>query len=600
MRLRFLIAGLVLFSLASRAQTLQTALDAPNLTWTTNGAGGARGWIGQTTTSHDGVSAAETVFSPPNPSHPANQIATLQTTVAGPGTLTFWWMGSTPDVDNSKFSFRVGGSTLITVPDGAPWTQQTIYLGAGSQTLQWVYVLPAFVSVSSPGYVDQVTWTSGATAPLILTQPFSQSIVPGLNATFSVNAGGTPPLSFQWQFNGTNIPNATNASCTIPNVQPENLGPYHVIISNNVSTAISADASLEFGEVAAWGYNTNTDNRGTAPLGATNVLQISGGWQQNILIRKDGSILNWGDTNFAQATLVATSSNALHGSALNTGGVILNSDGTITAWGNSGITNVPPDLTNVIAIAQGPTAAYCLALKADGSVVGWGDTTLTNIPASVTNVVSIAAGESHCLALKADGTIIGWGDNSLRQLSAPLVLFNPNPTNRVVAIAAGAFHSLALRADGKVFAWGLNNAGQTNVPFSAQGSMGIAAGSFHSIALRTDGTVVAWGQSLFGQTSVPAGLSNVVAISAGANHGLALVGSGPPAFAASSNHTYSTNTFSLSIPSQSGRIFELDYKNSLTDANWTLLPYAAGNGTNLILTDPTATNAQRFYRVRRW
>jgi hypothetical protein len=30
------------------------------------------------------------------------------------------------------------------------------------------------------------------------------------------------------------------------------------------------------------------------------------------------------------------------------------------------------------------------------------------------------------------------------------------------------------------------------------------------------------------------------------------------------------------------------------------LPLVAGSGGTLTLTDPTATNAQRFYRVRQW
>jgi len=66
----------------------------------------------------------------------------------------------------------------------------------------------------------------------------------------------------------------------------------------------------------------------------------------------------------------------------------------------------------------------------------------------------------------------------------------------------------------------------------------------------------------------------------------------------------SSNSFSFSISSQNGGVFELEFKNSLTDTNWTAnwngAPLAAGNGTNLMFTDSAATNSQRFYRVRRW
>lgn len=595
MRSYSLIAILVLFSITLRAQTLQQVLDATDLTWTTSGTGGSSGWNGETGVSYDGVSAAVASAH----SFPNTQTATLQTTVTGPGTLTFWWYLPAPPFAG-QLSFQVGGITQTTLSVYAHWTLQTVYIGAGSQTLTWVNSAPPGGNGVYDAFVDQVTWTTGATGPLILTQPFSQSVAPGLNATFFVKTGGTPPLSYQWQLNGTNLPGATNTSLTITNAQSGNLGDYQVAISNDVSTVTSSSATLEFGNIAAWGENSAVNNVGTAPPGATNVAQISGGEAQNLLLKTDGTIMGWGLTNFAQVN----GSNVLHCSALELADVILNGDGTVSAvsaWGNSAITDIPANLTNVIAIAQGPAALYCLALKADGTVVVWGsNNAVTNIPSTVSNIVSVAAGEEHCLALRSDGILIGWGDNSFGQLQFPSNLYSTYPTNKVVAIAAGNFHSLALKADGTVVAWGYNFWGMTNVPSSANGAVAIAAGYFHSLALLTNGTVVAWGQNAYGQTNVPSNLSNVVAIAAGGYHNLALVGSGSPASASAGHSTYSSNVFSLSIPSRCGRIFELDYETSLAGTNWTALPYVAGNGTNLILTDPTATDAQRFYRVRRW
>src|SRR6185503_3950428 len=47
--------------------------------------------------------------------------------------------------------------------------------------------------------------------PVITTQPTNQTVFEGANASFIVVAGGTPPLSYQWQFNGTNLNAATNS-----------------------------------------------------------------------------------------------------------------------------------------------------------------------------------------------------------------------------------------------------------------------------------------------------------------------------------------------------------------------------------------------------
>ncbi len=45
------------------------------------------------------------------------------------------------------------------------------------------------------------------TAPTITTQPASQTVLAGANVTFSVAVAGTGPFTYQWQFNGTNLPN---------------------------------------------------------------------------------------------------------------------------------------------------------------------------------------------------------------------------------------------------------------------------------------------------------------------------------------------------------------------------------------------------------
>lgn len=596
LRHALILAALSFFSLASQGQTLLQSLDATNLTWTTSGTGGSPGWAGQTGISQDGVSAAKSILAAPN-SNP--QTAILQTTVTGPGTLTFWWSGSAPDSDGSQLSFSVSGTNLLTVTDFSHWTQQTVYVGTGAQTLKWTFSLPTFAPGGAPGYVDQVTWTKGSTPPLIQVPPVSQSVIPGGNATFYVGSGGTPPMNYQWQLKGTNLPNATNSSYSITGAQTGNLGNYRVVLSNGVGTNTSSAATLEFGQLAVWGFSSVLDSRGTAPLGATNVHQISGGFQHNLLLHEDGTLLSWGSTNAAQPTL-ATGPGLLHASAFNGGGVFLRGNGTVSAWGNTGLTNIPANLTGVVAIAQGPTASYCLALRSDGTVVGWGGGSVINVPASVSNIVSVAAGELHAVALRSDGILTTWGDNSYNQSRVPNAVYFSYPTNKVVAVAAGGMHTLVLKADGTVMVWGYNSSGQTNLPSTAKGVTAIAAGMFHSLALRTNGSVVAWGGNTYGQTIIPAALTNASAIAAGAFHSLAILGNGSPTLAAVDGASYSTNGFSFTLPGHSGRVFEAAYKTSLKATNWTALPYVAGNGGHVIITDNTASDSQRFYRVRRW
>jgi hypothetical protein len=74
--------------------------------------------------------------------------------------------------------------------------------------------------------------------------PVSQTVNPGANVTFSVTVEGSPPLQYQWRFNGDDLPGATSATLQLMNVQPDDIGIYDVIVTNPLGTATSDPAFL--------------------------------------------------------------------------------------------------------------------------------------------------------------------------------------------------------------------------------------------------------------------------------------------------------------------------------------------------------------------
>jgi hypothetical protein len=86
--------------------------------------------------------------------------------------------------------------------------------------------------------------TPFAGPPAITSQPVSRTNIVGTTAGFSVTAGGTQPLSYQWSCNATNIANATNATLTLTNVQLSQAGSYSVLVTNVRGATNSATASL--------------------------------------------------------------------------------------------------------------------------------------------------------------------------------------------------------------------------------------------------------------------------------------------------------------------------------------------------------------------
>ena len=277
--------------------------------------------------------------------------------------------------------------------------------------------------------------------------------------------------------------------------------------------------------VVGWGGNGN--GQATPPAGLTDVVAISAGATHSLALKRDGTVVGWGNTwDYGAETPPAGLTDVVAIAAGQYHSLALKSDGTVVGWGSDGWGQATPPagLANVVAIAAGNY--HSLALKSDGTVVGWGDNSAGQAPpAGLTGVVAIAAGQYHNLALKSDGTVVGWGNQYGTGAETP-----PTGLNDVKAIAAGGGHSLALKSDGTVVGWGYSwDYGAETPPAGLTDVVAISAGAIHSLALKADGTVVGWGSNNYGEATAPAGLTDVVAISAGQNHSLALqCASAPP------------------------------------------------------------------------
>ncbi len=82
------------------------------------------------------------------------------------------------------------------------------------------------------------------TPPSIVTQPQSQTADVGSAVTFTVTAGGTAPLSYQWRLGGANLAGATGSALVLVNVQVTNAGNYSVDVTNASGSITSSNALL--------------------------------------------------------------------------------------------------------------------------------------------------------------------------------------------------------------------------------------------------------------------------------------------------------------------------------------------------------------------
>ena len=81
--------------------------------------------------------------------------------------------------------------------------------------------------------------------PSITAQPVSQYVTVGQTATFSVIAGGTSPLNYQWQKNAAVIDGATSSSYTTPaTTSSDDRALFTVVVTNSVGSATSNPSTL--------------------------------------------------------------------------------------------------------------------------------------------------------------------------------------------------------------------------------------------------------------------------------------------------------------------------------------------------------------------
>ncbi|HXJ56071.1 MAG TPA: immunoglobulin domain-containing protein [Verrucomicrobiae bacterium] len=352
------------------------------------------------------------------------------------------------------------------------------------------------------------------TGPVIVSAPRHVLSPFGLDVTFSVVAMASAPMQYQWYFNGTVVPGATNPDLTLRGVQSDEAGDYTVVITSG-GVSVWATARLAFGTlpqilVPPQNETVLAGAEVTFSVSATNQAPLLYQWQHegidiaqatnSTLSLKEVGLLDGGQYTVRVRTTLGRESTAAAVLNVMTHHVM----GRVITWG-SGPTNAPAGLSGVIAISAGES--HTLALRADGTVAAWGDNAFgqSTIPPGLRNVRAIAAGGHHSLALKHDGSLVAWGYNYNGQATPP-------PVGDMMAVAAGGSHSLAVRSNGTVLAWGNNTADAVIVPAGLSNVISVAAGDAFSLALSRDGRSVMWGVQ---NALPPDGLTNIVAIAAG-------------------------------------------------------------------------------------
>ncbi|MDB6018478.1 MAG: glucose/sorbosone dehydrogenase domain protein, partial [Pedosphaera sp.] len=423
-----------------------------------------------------------------------------QSAAAGSDVTFTVGISGTPSVN---YQWRFNGTNIVGATN-SNYTRAGVQLGdAGNYS---VVATNLAGSVISSNAVLTVTLSSAIS---INTQPQSQAAIVGSNVTFTVAANSGSPLGYQWQFNAQKINGATNASCTITNVQPADGGNYSVVISNAVVVVTSSNALLTVNipPLISTQPQSLTLTQGTAAVFS---VAVSGTAPFSYQWRFNGSSL-------ASATNSSyTRTNAQPADAGNYSVAVTNIAGGVISSNAALVVNVPPGIAippQSLAVSQGSNATFTVTATGtaslsyqwqfnSGNIAG-----ATNSSYTRTNVQPADAGGYRVMVTNIAG--------SVTSVAAPLAVNIPpliTTQPQSLTLTQGTTAVFGIVASGTAplsYQWQFNNAniaGATGTNYTRTNVQPADAGNFSVVVTNIAGVVTSSNAALV--VNVPPRIAN--------------------------------------------------------------------------------------------
>jgi len=282
-----------------------------------------------------------------------------------------------------------------TLTNGATLNLSVSATGSPTLTYQWSFNGTAIPGATAPGltlfnvqeslegnYVcvvsnpygtatSQVAVVTVQSPPSIfdLGQPAPQTVVQGSNATFTVSATGDQPFTYQWRFNGVNIPGATANPLVLTGVQTNQAGNYSVVVSNPFGSATSSNALLTV-RVPPFIITQPTPATQTIVAGSNATITVVAGGDPTLTYQWRLNGTNLPGANAATLTLVNVQTNQLGLYSVvvsNPFGSVTSSNATLDVKAAPFIVTQPQSgHPQSLTVLQGSPAAFSVTVGGDG------------------------------------------------------------------------------------------------------------------------------------------------------------------------------------------------------------------------------------------
>ena len=404
-----------------------------------------------------------------------------------------------------------------TVAEGSSVTFSTSASGTPNPTYQWYFngtaiagaTGPAFnissAQITSAGlYTVVLTNSAGSvtsapasltvsvahTAPVILNQPKSQTVLLGSAVLFTVTVQENLGVTYQWYFNGTAIAGATSAAYTITSASASQAGSYTVSVNNTDYSVASNVANLTVTVPSSAPSITQQPQSESVNLGSGATFTVTGSGTPNPTYQWyfNGTAIT-GATNASFAISTTQASNAGQYTV-----TLTNQVGSITS--NPATLKIIQPAVNVSITQQPQTQTIFVSQAVTFSVSALGSAPLSYqwlfngvpIPSAtssvytLTNTQTSSAGSYSVVVTNPVSSVTS--SNALLSVllpfSAPVISLQPN--SQIVQVGSQATFAVATSTSGTTsYQWYLNGAiiyGATASTYSILNCQASNAGSY--------------------------------------------------------------------------------------------------------------------------
>jgi hypothetical protein len=219
---------------------LAEAVDAAQFTWST---GGDANWFSQTTTTHDNTDAAQ------SGDISDDESSWIETTITGPGTLSFWWKVDSDDQSGYDYlEFSIEGNNWSEISGDYGWEYYEVHLDSGSQTVRWTYHKDSSDTAGADAaWLDEVNFAPDF-APSITFQPIDQTNYPGYITMLVADATAQPEAEWQWYKVGSGAISGANSRfySITDSGTPGVAGSYYALAYNTISGVFTRTAVVTY------------------------------------------------------------------------------------------------------------------------------------------------------------------------------------------------------------------------------------------------------------------------------------------------------------------------------------------------------------------